>query len=87
MKTTVFIYWLWHTSVNSFTSHVHLGGLHDLLVDDKLWQRFKQRRVGMNEHRVIYKWSLRIKTGKSKRIKESSNKHILLNHEPSLWIN
>jgi len=43
---------------SSFTPHVHLGGLQDLLVDDELRQRLEQRGAGMNEHRVVQEGSL-----------------------------
>lgn len=51
----------------ALTFHVHLGGLHDLLVDDKLWQLFEQRRGGMDEHWLVHERSLR--EGKKKEMK------------------
>lgn len=59
---------------SSFTFHVHLGGLHDLLVDDKLWQRFEQRRGGMNEHRLVHKRRLWAKTDEGEEVKDSNTK-------------
>lgn len=41
-------------SPGEFTFHVHLGGLCDFLIDNKLWQCFEERRGGMNEHCLIH---------------------------------
>lgn len=49
----------------AFTFHVHLAGLHNLLVDNKLWQRFEERRGWMNEHWLVYKGCLLSKTEKN----------------------
>lgn len=46
------------------TFHVHLAGLHNLLVDHKLWQCFEECRGWMNEHRLVYKRRLLNETKK-----------------------
>ena len=35
------------------TFHVHLGGLHDFLVDHKLRELLEEHRTGVDEDRII----------------------------------
>lgn len=42
----------------ALTFHVHLGGLHDLLVDDKLRKFLEECRGGMDEHWLVHERSL-----------------------------
>lgn len=67
------------------TFHVHLGGLHDLLVDDKLWKVFEQCRGGVDKHWFIHQGCLRESNHKKieLQILEDSDPSVLKSWLPS----
>lgn len=59
-KTLIECIWrtVYRSDIQTQTFHVHLGGLHDFLVNNKLWECLMKGRWWVNKHWIVQQRSL-----------------------------